>query len=150
MNKKKKRLSPKQIKIAAAVLLTILIGVELSYIITYNVSRVMERNEQITKNIDNASGTADESAEPEGAASENTSDGGVGDGNGTVPERPKSDAAEQRRLAAAKAKIIVLDPGHGKSSSLMSADEKKADSPIRTIITIIWTMSEPFKKITSP
>ena len=126
MNKKKKRISSKRIKIVVAVMLTILIGVELSYIITYNVSRVMKSNEQITKNMDEVQGTESDTAKPEEFAAESTGDGGAEARGGAIPERPKSDAAEQRRIAAAKAKIIVLDPGHGKSSSLMSADEKKA------------------------
>ena len=127
-NKKKKRIRPKHIKVAAAVFLSLCIVAELVIIIGSNISRVQRNSEELARRVEN---TGEKSLEPDQHTPEVTAE----EGNQTETEAENADALEQsedpdpveaRRIAAAKNTIIVLDPGHGKSSSNMTVDEKKA------------------------
>ncbi|MCH5212860.1 MAG: N-acetylmuramoyl-L-alanine amidase [Oscillospiraceae bacterium] len=127
------KLNNHKVKIIIAACLAAIIVGELGYIVTSHITSVVKEKEAIEKFVHKNGDSAEEENKEE-APEEPVQDPDEQDMevNGIVDKRPSaSQAGEGRDLQGDPSmvngsKIIVLDPGHGKSSSKMTDDEKIA------------------------
>lgn len=124
----KDKITPQTIKIAVLAVLVIVVGAELGYIVTQHRSNKLNEQKQSEEIVHSQTNSADDKSETESESDET-------DGESTDGEQAgEQDNAAQPRITNSpkqtdtnnSSKIIVLDPGHGKSSSQMSDSEKAA------------------------
>lgn len=102
-------MNKQKIKLAAAGVLALVVIFELIYIFHINALRFPS----LVKTAETAMETATETAETE-------------NDNGRLDEIKDSPKSSEEITKSSARRIVVLDPGHGKSSSAMTPEEKKA------------------------
>lgn len=131
------KLNAHKIKLIIAICLAVIIVGELSYIVTSHIASISSEKQAIEKLVHNDNNDDDDDAEepnndelPEEPTQE--SDVQTDKADEEVDKRPKGlqndliNAPQGDPSAVNGSKIIVLDPGHGKSSSKMTDAEKTA------------------------
>ena len=144
----KKKVNGHKVKIIAAIFLAAIVVGELSYIVTSHIKDVVNERQTIAKLVREDKKAEEENNKekaPEEAGNEAEDNGEAASEEGQEGEAQEDETNEvidQRPAGSTKApannnpqgdpsavngrKIIVLDPGHGKSSSSMTDDEKLA------------------------